>query len=277
VSDNGSLVNEIVAGVREDGCFVAKSVFSKKQCAYYKEILDKVLGNLNDEGKYVGNETYQLIYHYFSHDFRLIDLVDHSLIVDVMRQMIDQDFVLISPSARNRQISKAVTNGAATSGEGWHNDTRFGADGRTAFRPSMNYYAVVLLDDFTVKNGATQIVLGSHKLYQRPASRRLEEMDVDPSRLSHLVGPSGSIAFFDAALWHAVGSTTDQSRWGVFNMYGPWFMKPYFDFSTMFTHEQFSAMSPIQRQVLHYDSLVPANASTNRATLRRVQEKLSTL
>ena len=86
----------------------------------------------------------------------------------------------------------------------------------------------------------------------------------------------GSIAFFDAALWHAVGRSSKKSRWGVFNMYGPWFMKPYYDFGCMFTDKKFESMTPLQQQLLHYDSRPVPNIDAGFATLRRVRDKLAT-
>lgn len=266
----------IVSGVLEEGVYVAKDVFSPKQCAYYIDFLEAALLRCAKEERYFGNETYQVIYHYFTHDFRLIDLVDHSLIQEVMNQLIDSDFVLISPSARNRQTKQFRTSAQRTSGVGWHNDARYSRDGKTAFQPSLNFYALIMLEEFSVENGATQIIAGSHKLYKRPISRSLKDSGFGADQISHIVGSVGSIAFFDAALWHAVGKTSNKSRWGVFNMYGPWFMKPYYDFGVMFSDEQFEAMTPLQRQLLHYDSRPVPNVDAGLATLRRVRDKLAT-
>ena len=269
------LANLIVSGVRENGMYVAEGIFSPKQCTYYRDLLEAVLLRRAEENQFVGSKAYQVIYHYFSNDFRLIDLVDHPLIQAVMNQLIDGDFVLISPSARNRQTNQLGSDSARTSGVGWHNDARYTADGHTAFQPSLNYYAVIMLETFSVENGATQIISGSHKFYKRPESRDLKGSGINSDRISHMVGSAGSIAFFDAALWHAVGKSGKKSRWGVFNMYGPWFMKPYYDFSCMFTDKQFDSMTPLQRQLLHYDSRPVPNVDAGFATLRRVRDKLA--
>ena len=271
------LADKIVSGVLEKGVYVAPGVFSPELCAYYRELLEAALSQRTEENAYIGSKTYQVIYHYFTHDFRLIDLIDHPLIQEVMNRLIDHDFVLISPSARNRQTTKLESNSARTSGVGWHNDACYTADGITAFQPSLNYYAVVMLEAFSVDNGATQIVSGSHKFYKRPENRSLEDSGIKPDQVSHMLGPMGSMAFFDAALWHAVGKSSTKSRWGVFNMYGPWFMKPYYDFSAMFTDEEFESMTPLQRQLLHYDSRPVPNIDAGFATLRRVRDKLAAL
>lgn len=269
------LAGLVVSGVRKNGMYVANDIFSPKQCTYYRDLLETVLLQRSEKNQYVGSNTYQVLYHYFSHDFRLIDLIDHPLIEEVMTHLIDRDFVLISPSARNRQIKPLGPKSTRTSGVGWHNDARYTADGHTAFRPSLNYYAVIMLETFSVENGATQIILGSHKFYKRPENRDLEASGINSDRISHMVGSAGSIAFFDAALWHAVGRSSKKSRWGVFNMYGPWFMKPYYDFGCMFTDKKFESMTPLQQQLLHYDSRPVPNIDAGFATLRRVRDKLA--
>ena len=275
VKSRKHLADLVVSGVRENGLYVAKDILSAKQCAYFKDLLEAILLRRAEENQYIGSKTYQVLYHYFSYDFRLIDLVDHPLIHEVMKELIDGDFVLISPSARNPQIKHLNPKSTRTSGVGWHNDARYTSDGNSAFQPSLNYYAVVMLETFSVENGATQIISGSHKFYKRPEGRDLKASGIKSNRISHMVGPTGSIAFFDAALWHAVGKSSKNSRWGVFNMYGPWFMKPYYDFSCMFTDEQFESMTPLQRQLLHYDSRPVPNIDAGFATLRRIRDKLA--
>ena len=52
-------------------------------------------------GGYFGSRKTQVIYNYFAHDERLYQLFAHDLINAVITELIDKDFVLISPSARN--------------------------------------------------------------------------------------------------------------------------------------------------------------------------------
>ena len=81
---------------------------------------------------------------------------------------------------------------------------------------------------------------------------------------------AGSIIFWDPCLWHRVGEATSKSRWGIFNTYGPWFVKPYHQFHRMFKKEVSSKFSPEIRQLLHFDSTPPKDHNEKMATLRRV-------
>jgi len=84
-----------------------------------------------------------------------------------------------------------------------------------------------------------------------------------------LAAPAGSLVFFDSALWHRVGEPTAHSRWSVFNMYGPWFMKPYFRFTDNYDAAAAEQLSPAIRRVLHFNSIPPKDERAGTATVRK--------
>jgi len=183
-----------------------------------------------------------------------------------MRRMIDDDYMLISPSARNRRLIKDASFGRKTSGVGWHTDSRFiGGEG---IKPSLCYMSILAIDQFDVTNGATHYIPRSHLLYRRPDDR---DADLD---FEFMTMPRGTMAIIDTALWHRIGEATTSSRWGVFNTYGPWFMKPYHRFHDMFSAEQMENFSPITRQLLHWDAVPPKHHDESMVTLRRVHDRL---
>src|SRR4051812_43193988 len=64
------------------------------------------------------------------------------------------------------------------------------------------------LDDFTVDNGATRLVPGSHRWTDRQPDRDAETVDA--------VMPAGSVIFYLGKIWHGGGAnTTDRPRLGV--------------------------------------------------------------
>ena len=65
--------------------------------------------------------------------------------------------------------------------------------------------AIVFLDDFTVDNGATRIVPGSHKLLHRPDYANLPET-------VPVTGARGTVMIFHGALWHQTGANTTQAE-----------------------------------------------------------------
>ena len=261
------MIDRIISELRADGISVAEGVLSKSECAAYIRALEGILTERQRSGVFVGNERYQVIYNYFQGHPELFGLTYQDITDQVMSRMIDQDYVLISPSARNRQLRGAVNNARPTSGIGWHFDTRSIGHEAKPLRPSPIYFSVVALDDLTEKNGATFYIPGSHLQYTRPPDRSADL----PSKV--LEAKAGSIAFFDAALWHKVGEPSDLSRWAIFNMFGPWWMKPYFRFTEMFSPEQLASFPPKIRQLLHYDSTPPKDHTESTITLRRVREQ----
>jgi hypothetical protein len=80
-----------------------------------------------------------------------------------------------------------------------HRDIRFGSDSR---RFMVN--ALVMLDDFTLANGATHILSHSQNLQQQPTDEHFY------AQASRATGERGSVLLFDSRMWHATGrNTTD--------------------------------------------------------------------
>mgnify|MGYP003322451361 CR=1 FL=1 len=73
-----------------------------------------------------------------------------------MSELIDEDYVLISPSARNPRILKDKNNGRKTSGFGWHVDSRVVKKNNSLIKPSLNFFAIIALEDFTTQNASTK-------------------------------------------------------------------------------------------------------------------------
>jgi ectoine hydroxylase-related dioxygenase (phytanoyl-CoA dioxygenase family) len=255
-------VEAIVREVGEQGLCRVPNVFTAQECLAFCEMLNRTIDDLVARDTYFGSRDTQVIYNYFAHDERMYQLFAHDLINSVMTRLIDKDYVLISPSARNPRIVPEYPAGRITSGEGWHVDSRV-CDLRTGalFRPSMSYYAVVALEPFRRDNSATQYLPNSHREYRKPPDRNgaypYEVIEAD----------AGSIVFFDSALWHRTGTPTKTSRWSIFNMYGPWFMKPYFRFRENFAAEQIAKMPPLVMRLLHLHSTPPVDPNTRINTV----------
>ena len=192
----------------------------------------------------------------------LLRYLYHPLVDGIMRQLIDDDYVLISPSARNRRLLKGQSFGRKTSGFGWHVDARF--LGNQAIMPNPNYTAITVLESFGRENGATEYVPNSHKLATKPTNRN-EIIDAEI-----LCADQGAIIVFDTLLWHKISDASEKSRWALFNMYGPWYMKPYHRFHDMFDAKEMEKFDPIIRQLLHWDSNPPRDHTERMATLRRI-------
>lgn len=117
-----------------------------------------------------------------------------------------------------------------------------------------NVGATILLDDFTLENGAT---------YFLPHSQERESMPSDDEfygSAQRLVAKAGTVWFFNARIWHAGGQNYTQS-WRhalTINMVRPW-MKQRIDIPRAMAHMDLSDMSEVVQQKLGFHSQVPAN------------------
>lgn len=263
--ETGYDVDVIVEGLQENGVVILQNLFSKEEAELYKERLNKQLDDRINKSEFCGNNTNQVLDNYFQNDHELLNLIYQEVTDKVMRRMIDDDYVLISPSARNRRLMQKKF-GRKTSGVGWHTDSRF--IGGQGIRPSLCYMSIICLDEFGKNNGATHYVPNSHLRYMRPQDRDAE------FPFEYMEAKQGDMVLFDTALWHRVGDASENSRWGVFNTYGPWFMKPYHRFNEMFLDEDVATFSPIIRQLLHFDARPPKDHNESMITLRRVRERI---
>jgi hypothetical protein len=129
-----------------------------------------------------------------------------------------------------------------------HRDIRFSSDSR---RFMLNL--LVMLDEFTLENGATYLLSGSHRLAERPAAP-LFEREADRA-----VGGRGSVLFFDSRLWHAAGrNTTAAPRRALTITLSSPFFKPQLDYPRLLGLDSPAAGDAYLRQVVGYNARVPA-------------------
>lgn len=264
-----SHTGRVLAELQERGISSVPGVFSRNECRRHIESLEQLLEERLRRGEYCGNERYQVLYNYFQGRPDCFGLLYQDITDSILSRVIDRDYVLISPAARNRQVRERMTAGRPTSGIGWHVDSRTIGDPPRLLEPTVNYFALIALDDLERTNGATEYIPGSHLWYRRPEDRDAQH------DAAVLEAEAGSIVYFDCALWHRVGEPSERSRWTIFNMFGPWFMKPYYRFHEMFTPAEMAAFPPKIRQLLHWDSLPPRDHNESTVTLRRVRDLIA--
>ena len=113
---------------------------------------------------------------------------------------------------------------------------------------------LLMLDDFTLENGATYLLSGSHTRPERPSPEAFLQ---DAERLT---GKAGTICLFDSNLWHAAGQNqTDMPRRAITLTFTKGMVKPQFDYIRYFGEDRVANMSPRLRQLLGWDARVPAS------------------
>jgi len=111
---------------------------------------------------------------------------------------------------------------------------------------------IITLDDFTLENGATQFLSGSHKSQHRPNE------DDFARNASRAITKKGSIILFDSNIWHAAGeNTTNYLRRALTIGFTRPYIKPQFDYSRYLGYDYVENLPEEVKQVLGYNSRIP--------------------
>lgn len=113
---------------------------------------------------------------------------------------------------------------------------------------------IVMLDDFSLDNGATYLLSGSHLKADKPSDEEFF------SQAHRCAGKSGSIVLWDSNIWHAAGENkTDLPRRSLSLIYSKPFMKQQFDYPRSVGYENADSFSETFRQIVGFNARVPAS------------------
>ena len=132
-----------------------------------------------------------------------------------------------------------------------HNDM-----GRDSNGYRLGALATLALDDFTLQNGTTWFLPGSHRRPERPPEAEFFASAVRVER------SAGSAAFFDPRIWHAGGrNTSGQARHGCTLYACRSFMRQRLDYPRLVAQAGIDPdeLSPTVRRVLGFDVRVPTS------------------
>ncbi len=113
---------------------------------------------------------------------------------------------------------------------------------------------LILLDDFTLENGATYLLSGSHKNEQKPSDEEFY------SNAFRMVGKRGDILFFNSNLWHAAGvNKVSLPRRAITITFTKPFIKQQMDYPRLIGYGKLENMTNAMKQILGFFSRVPTN------------------
>lgn len=113
---------------------------------------------------------------------------------------------------------------------------------------------LVMLDDFTLENGATYVLNGSHKVEARPSDETFFQQS------DRITGKAGSILLFNSNLWHAAGeNTSGKDRCALTLTFTKPYMKQQMDYPRFLGYHEGDRFSERLQQVLGYHSRTPEN------------------
>jgi hypothetical protein len=182
-------------------------------------------------------------HHAMGLDNSLDRLVDEMPLMDQIERYFDGKAILLNYGATLHPP------GTTTYTHKPHRDVRTWSNG---FRLSLNM--LVMLDDFTVENGATRLLEGSHRTESMPSA------DVFAEQAISLIGRAGDIVLFDSLAVHSAAPNRSLVlRRGLTLCFGRPFMKPQMDWPRFLPVESHAGLTPVARQLLGFHSRVPVS------------------
>jgi len=113
---------------------------------------------------------------------------------------------------------------------------------------------ILPLDDFTLENGATYLLTGSHRQPEKP------EDEAFFAQADRLVATAGSVALWNSNLWHAAGQNqTDAPRRALTLTFTRPFVKPQLDYPRALGYKFGEELPEQLRQIIGYNARVPAS------------------
>ncbi len=182
-------------------------------------------------------------HHVLSLGQSFVDLVDDLPVRDILAAHFGGPFILNSfGGVDNRPSTKAYVHNA-------HRDVRWFTPGFVIMAQ-----ALVMLDDFTLENGATKLLAGSHLHPDKPSAEEFE------AKCDRATGTAGSILVFDAKVWHATGENrTRNTRRALTLTFTQPFVKPQIDHVRQLGSDRVAGMSERFKRIIGWYSRVPAN------------------
>lgn len=113
---------------------------------------------------------------------------------------------------------------------------------------------LIMLDNFTLYNGATYLLAGSHKKDEKPTDKEFY------GKSARALGKRGDILFFNSNLWHAAGiNKTNKERRAITITLTKPFMKQQLDYPRAIGYDKLQNMSHDLQQMVGYFSRTPSN------------------
>ena len=169
---------------------------------FLAELRSRILAVFDEEGDRAGHE-----FRTEEHAHRLANLVDKGevfrraivlpRVIEAVRHVLGPEIKLSSLNARSADPRTEI-------GQPLHVDMGAIPDDR-------GYWVcntVWMLDDFTLENGPTRMVPGSHRWKQRPQDVLADPLAPHPDEIM-LTGRAGTVAVMNAHLWH--GGTANRT------------------------------------------------------------------
>lgn len=222
--------------LKQMGYTIFRGVLNEEQLIKYRNLADKALQHPKIEGMGL---------HAIVKVPELVTLLDTFRDTGILKFIEDDyfssKFIINSFSVLDNNVSQANFSSQV------HRDIRF----YSRNMPLM-LNTLVMLDDFTVENGATWLLPGSHMFAEPPSAVYWDKYALQAT------GKAGDIIVWNSNLYHKSGeNTTGIQRRGIPIVFSKSAMKQLLDYPRALGDKR--VFSEENQQLLGYDSIVPAS------------------
>lgn len=115
---------------------------------------------------------------------------------------------------------------------------------------------LIMIDDFTIENGATLLLGKSHLKNEIPTDEYFKEHAIKAT------GKGGTIMIWNSNLFHASGfNSTDEVRRAIPITFSLPYYKQLLDYPRAIGYEKYDSFNPEMKRILGYDSRIPSTVS----------------
>ena len=218
------IADELLKG---NGYFVVPKLFSKKDVKTAREQIISIAKSYKATENIKKNMSELAVLSVTNHVWNLIDkhevfrkLVQHDLIMEVFSIILGNELKLGSFAARIQQPGdKRQLPHLDYPYWDMYKLKSFPKHINSSF--AMNCQSTIMIDDFTLKNGATMVGPGSQLRGYFPKEEEFWPI------MKQTTGEAGSVMLMTGLLWHGAGDNrTNKPRVGILGQYLPKFVKP---------------------------------------------------
>ena len=244
-------IQKIIKNLKTNGYSTIGKTISQNICDQAKIDILKLKNNLKKNAKFIdeGSSKGQEIIRDLPlrNPDAFLKFIDLTPVIKILENIFKDHFILDNSMASNSVNVSNEYNRKV------HIDSQMPV---SDFNLTTDVVVMIFLDDFKIKNGATKVWPGSHKL----GIRVHHEKKINKKKLrnsEYLTGPKGTISIMLGQTWHQVGKNiTNESRWSIFLHYKRWWMKPSTDFTSC-GKKIFKKLNSKQKQLFGFTSMPP--------------------
>jgi ectoine hydroxylase-related dioxygenase (phytanoyl-CoA dioxygenase family) len=222
------MLKKQIISLKKNGFVLVKKCLSNKEVTLFKNLCKKFYNNhyllktskprlsshsLNDP------KEDMIIYNLQNKDYKFIKLGSNPKILSIVQNYFNYGAINNNEHVIFHQLT-ARSPISFGKNQILHIDSRLPGS-----RFPIKVVVTVMLDDFTIQNGATRLIPGSHLYNRFPNSK--DELN---KKIKYIKGKKGDVLILDGGIWHAGSkNSTKNTRWSILITYDRWYIKQAFD------------------------------------------------